>query len=60
MDSEKQTEGFGGGVGEWVRLVMGSKEGTYWMVHWVLYATNEALNFTSEMGVYCMVTNIIQ
>ena len=26
MDSEKQTEGFGG-VGEWDRLAMGSKEG---------------------------------
>ena len=32
------------------RLVMGSKEGTYWMVHCVLYATNEASNFTSESG----------
>ena len=40
----------GGGVGEWDRLVMGSKEGTYCMVHWVLYATNEASNFTSESG----------
>ena len=25
MDYEKQTEGFGGGVGEWDSLVMGSK-----------------------------------
>ena len=49
MDSEKQTEDFRGeGVGEWDRLVMGSKEGTYRMVHWVLYATNESSNFTSE------------
>ena len=32
------------------RLVMGSKEGTYCMVHWVLYATNESSNFTSETG----------
>ena len=49
MDSEKQTEGFRGeGVGEWDRLVMGSKEGTYCMVHWVLYATNESSNFTSK------------
>ena len=39
-----------GGVGEWDRLVMGIKEGTYCMVHWVLYATNEASNFTSESG----------
>ena len=38
------------GVGGWDRLVMGSKEGTYCMVHWVLYATNEALNFASESG----------
>ena len=51
MDSEKQTEGFRGeGVGEGDRLVMGSKEGTYCMAHWVLYATNEALNFASESG----------
>ena len=38
----------GRGVGEWDRLVMGSKEGTYCMVHWVLYTTNESSNFTSE------------
>ena len=38
----------GRGVGDGDRLVMGSKEGTYCMVHWVLYATNESLNFTSE------------
>ena len=31
-------------------MVMVSKEGTYCMVHWVLYATNEASNFTSESG----------
>ena len=51
MDSGKQTEDFRGeGMGEWDRLVMRSKEGTYCMVHWVLYATNEASNFTSESG----------
>ena len=51
MDCERQTEDFRGeGVGEWDRLVMGSKEGTCCMVHWVLYATNEASNFTSESG----------
>ena len=27
---------------------MGSKEGTYCMVHWVLHATNESSNLTSE------------
>ena len=47
MDSDKQTEGFRGeGMGEWDRLVMGSKEGTYCMVHWVLYTTNESLSTT--------------
>ena len=40
----------GRGVGEWDRPVMGSKEGTYCTVHWVLYATNESSNFTSETG----------
>ena len=49
MYYEKRTEGLRGEVvGEWDRLVMGSKEGTYCMVHWVLSATNEASNFTSE------------
>ena len=49
MDSEKQTEGFRGvGVGEWDRLVMGIKEGTYCMEHWVLYANNESWNTTSK------------
>ena len=44
--TQKQTEGFRGEVMEWDRLVMGSKEGTYCMVHQVLYATNESWNFT--------------
>ena len=35
-------------VGDWDRPVMGIKEGTYCMVHWVLYATNESWNFTSK------------
>ena len=38
----------GRGVGEWDRLVMGIKEGTFCMVHWVLYASNESWNFTSK------------
>ena len=38
----------GRGVGEWDRLMMGSKEGMYSMVHWVVYASNEASNFASE------------
>ena len=49
----------GRGVREWDRLVMGIKEGTYCMVHWVLYASNESWNFTSKLGMYCTVTNII-
>ena len=49
MDSGKQTEGFRGeGVGDWDMSVMGIKEGTYCMVHWVLYTTNESWNFTSK------------
>ena len=47
MDYGKQTGDFRGeGVGEGDGLVVGSKAGTYCMVHWVLYATNEELNFT--------------
>ena len=38
------------GVGEWDRLVMGSKEGTYCMARWVLHASKESSNFTSESG----------
>ena len=45
MDSGKETEGFGG---EWDRLVMCIKEGTYCMMHWVLYASNDSWNFTSK------------
>ena len=40
----------GSGVGEWDRPVMGSNEGTYCMVHWVLYTTNESSSLTSESG----------
>ena len=49
MDSERQTEDFRGeGGGEGDSLVTGSREGTYCMVHWVLYGTNESSNFTSK------------
>ena len=49
MDYEKQTEGLRGeGGGGWASPVMGSKEGTYCMVHWVLYATNESSKLASE------------
>ena len=44
---KKKTVGFRGG-GEWDWLVMGSEEGTYCMVHWVLYASNESWDFTSK------------
>ena len=36
MDSEKQSEGFGGQrLGGWVSLVVGIMEGMYCMEHWV-------------------------
>ena len=38
----------GRGVGVWDRPVMGIKEGTYCMVHWVLYANNESWNTASK------------
>ena len=38
----------GRSMGEWDRLVVGGGEGTYCMVHWVLYATNKSLNFISK------------
>ena len=44
----RASEGRGGEEGD--RPVMGSKEGTYCMVHWVLHTTNESLNVTSESG----------
>ena len=37
-------------VGDWDRPVMGIKEGTYCMVHWVLYANNESWNIASKTG----------
>ena len=49
MDSGKQTEGFRGeGAGDYDRPVMGIKEHTYCMVHWVLYTNNESWNITSK------------
>ena len=35
-------------VGDWHRPVTGIREGTYCMVHWVLYANNESWNTTSK------------
>ena len=40
----------GSEVGDWDRPVMGIKEGTYYMVHWVLYANSESWNITSKTG----------
>ena len=37
-------------VGGWDRPVMGIKEGTYCMVHWLLYANNESWNIASKTG----------
>ena len=49
MDSEKQTEGFRGqGVGGWVSLVMGIKEGAYCLEQWVLYENSESWITTSK------------
>ena len=45
MDSEKQLEGFvGAGMGGWLSLVVGFKEGTYCMEHWVWCINNEFWN----------------
>ena len=35
-------------MGGWVSLVMGIKEGMYYMKHSVLYANNESWNFTPK------------
>ena len=35
-------------VGGKVSLVVGIKEGTYFMEHWVLYGNNESWNITSK------------
>ena len=59
MDSGKQTEGFRGrGVKDWDRLVMGIKESTYCMVHWVLSQVMNHGTLHQKLGMYCMVTNI--
>ena len=41
VDSEKQTEGLGGGWVGGVSLVVGIMEGTYYMEHWVWCINNE-------------------
>ena len=37
-------------AGDWARPVLGIKEGTYCMKHWVLYAKNESWNTTSKVN----------
>ena len=45
VDSEKQTEGFGGeGVGGWVKLLVGIMEDTNCVEHWVWCINNEFWN----------------
>lgn len=57
MDSGRQSECFRGeGVGGWMSLVMGIREGTDFMEHWGLYANNESWNPTSETNVVTTVT----
>lgn len=59
MDSEKPIEGFRAeGVGGWVGPVVGIKESTDCMGHWVLYTNNDSWNSTSKIMMYCVVTNI--
>ena len=38
----------GRGVGDWASPVMGIKEGTYCMEHWVLYTNGESWNTTTK------------
>lgn len=35
-------------MGGWVKLVVGMKEGTYCMEHWVLHVSHESWNTTSR------------
>ena len=38
-------------MGGWTKLVMGIKEGTCHVEHWVLYVTDESLNSISENNI---------
>ena len=45
VDSEKQTEGFGGeNGGAWVSLILGVTEGTYCKEYWVWCINNQCWN----------------
>ena len=50
MDSGKLRVSEGRRMGDWAGPVMGIKEGTYCMVHWVLYANNKSWNITSKIN----------
>ena len=38
--------------------MMGIKEGTCGEEHWVLYVSDESLNFTPETNMHCILTGI--
>jgi len=56
----EQTDGYwmGGGLGEWVKWVMGIGECTCSDGCRVLYVSVESLNFTSEITLHYMLTGI--
>ena len=35
----------------WAKWVMGTKEGSCYDEHWVLYVSDESLNFTHEINI---------
>ena len=37
--------------GGWARWVIGTKEGTCYDEHWVLYVSDESLNFTPKTNI---------
>ena len=49
----EQTEGCwrGAGLGGWTKWVMGIKQDTCWDENWVLYVSDESLNFTPETNI---------
>ena len=59
MEGNRRRKGKMKGWGEWLSMVIGIKEGTDCMEHWVLYANNESWNTTSKT-MYCMVTIVTQ
>ena len=43
-------------MGEWVKWVMGIKEGTCWDEHYVLYVSDESLNSIPKITITLYVT----